>query len=166
MSRNTECTIGIENTPVCTKEWTVYTRLHIMLFQGHRDGQTTISWPRSWRRRVCSHCLAFHGDHTRTAVVMRKLQLMPVIRDSPMHTIGDQCQSTKNVMDRDNVDDWLWLWLIEELCSWVGHLPPPIRLSPAGWSEISFRMCTLVQKKDDLYLFCAHWGTLNWLKDF
>ena len=63
VSGNTVCTIGIENTTVCTKEWQVYTRVHIMLFQSDGDGPTTISWPRSWRRRVCSHSPACLGDH-------------------------------------------------------------------------------------------------------
>ena len=143
MSANTVCTIRIWNYPVCTKvsRSTPWCTLCLFRVTGmvwwpyHGPGVDVEEFaPTPWPVSVITH----------SAALMRKLQLVPVIRDSPMHTIGDQCQSTKNVMDRDNVDDWLWLWLIEEFCSCVGHLPPPIRLSPAGWREISFRMCTLV----------------------
>ena len=69
---------------------------------------------------------------------MRRLQLVPVMRDRPVRAVGDQGQSAQNVMDRDNVDNWIWLRLIEELGSRVGNLQPPVR-QPPGTEK-----CTLV----------------------
>ena len=68
--------------------------------------------------------------------IVRRLQLVPVIRDRPVRAVGDQGQSAQDVMDRDNVDDRFRLRLIEELGSSVGNLPPPVRLPPAGWSGL------------------------------
>ena len=82
--------------------------------------------PTAWPVAVIAH----------SAGVMRRLQLVPIKRDHPVRTVWDQGQSAQNVIDRDNVDDRLWLRLIEELRSSVGHLPPPVGLPPAGWSEV------------------------------
>ena len=71
-----------------------------------------------------------------SAGIMRRLQLVPVIRDRPVRTVGDQDQSAQNVIDGHNVYDRFWLRLIEELGTGVGHLPPPVGLPPAGWSEV------------------------------
>ena len=64
--------------------------------------------------------------------IMRMLQLVPGMRDRPVRAVGDQGQSAQNVMGRDNVDNRVWLRLIEELGSRVGNLPPPVRQPPAG----------------------------------
>ena len=93
---------------------------------------------------------------THSAGIMRNLQLVPVIPDRPMCTVGDKGQSAQNVIDRDDVDDRLWLRLIEELGSRVGHLPPPVRLPPSGWSETSFSMCTNVHILLFHSVVCAH----------
>ena len=70
--------------------------------------------------------------------IMRRLQLVPVMRDRPVHAVGDLGQSAQNVMDRDNVDNRIWLQLIEELGSRVGNLPPPVQQPPRT------EKCTLV----------------------
>ena len=62
---------------------------------------------------------------------MRSLQLVPLKRNSPVHSVRDKGQATQNVFDRDNIDDRLWLRLIEELSSGVRNLPPPIWVPPA-----------------------------------
>ena len=67
--------------------------------------------------------------------IVRRLQLVPVIRDRPVRAVGDQGQSAQDVMDRDNVDDRFRLRLIEELGSSVGNLPPPVRQPPAGCAQ-------------------------------
>jgi hypothetical protein len=36
--------------------------------------------------------------------IVRRLLLVPVIRDRPVRAVGDQGQSAQDVMDRDNVD--------------------------------------------------------------
>jgi hypothetical protein len=64
---------------------------------------------------------------------VRSLQLVQLIRDRPVRSVGDQGQATQNVLDMINIDDRIWSGLIEELGSGVGSLPPPIWLSPAGW---------------------------------
>ena len=79
-----------------------------------------------------------------SAGIMRMLQLVPVIRDRPVRTVRDQGQSAQNVIDGYNVYDRFWLRLIEKLGSGVGHLPPPVRLPPAGWGENLFRLCYLI----------------------
>ena len=61
---------------------------------------------------------------------------MPVIRDDPVLAVGRHRLSAQNVLDRYNVDDWLWLLLLKELGARVGDLPPPFRQRPAGWIEI------------------------------
>ena len=68
---------------------------------------------------------------------VRSLQLVQLIRDRPVRSVGDQGQATQNVLDRDNIDDRLWLGLIEELVSGIGDLPPPIWFPPAGWYKSS-----------------------------
>jgi hypothetical protein len=75
---------------------------------------------------------------------VRSLQLVPLIRDLPVRSVGDQGQVTQNVLDKDNKDYRLWLWLKEELGSGVGDLLPPIWLPPAGWCKsIIFPIVTL-----------------------
>ena len=107
--------------------------------------------PTAWPVAVIAH----------SAGVMRRLQLVPVKRDRPVRTVWDQGQSAQNVVDRDNVDDRLWLLLIEELGSSVGHLPPPDLLPPAGWGENLFRLCYLIHWQ------CVHISVhLSTLSDF
>ena len=84
------------------------------------------------------------GVITHPPGIMRRLQLVPVMRDRPVRAVGDQGQSAQNVMDRDNVDNRVWLRLIQELGSRVGNLPPPVRQPPAGWSEACRKVCTKV----------------------
>ena len=130
------------------------TKVHIMAFVGHGDGLTTISWPKSWCRRACSHCPACRGDHTLRGDNAKAAA--GASRDRPMCTIGDKGQSAQNVTDRYNVDDRLRLWLIEELGSRVGHLSPPVRLPPSGWRESSFSMCTYVHIILLICVVCAY----------
>ena len=70
---------------------------------------------------------------------IRALHLVPIIWNRPVHAVGDQGQSaqTRNIPDRDDVDDWPGLWLIEELGSRECDLPPPVRLLPAARYETS-----------------------------
>ena len=74
--------------------------------------------------------------------IMRALHLpvarVPDIWNRPVHAVGardhwqGQSAQTRNIPDRDDVDDWPGLWLIEELGSRVCDLPPPVRLPPAA----------------------------------
>ena len=85
--------------------------------------------------------------------IMRALHLVPVIWNRPVHAVGDQghWQSAQNIPDRDDVDDWPGLWLIEELGSRVCDLPPPVRLPPAARYETSSE-----HKHLHKYFFGAH----------
>ena len=83
--------------------------------------------------------------------IMRALHLEPVIWNRPVHAVGDQGQSAQNIPDRDDVDDWPGLWLIEELGSRVCDLPPPVRLPPAARYETSSE-----HKQLHKYSFGAH----------
>ena len=83
--------------------------------------------------------------------IMRDLHLVPVIWNRPVHAVGDQGQSAQNIPDRDDVDDWTGLWLIEELGSRVCDLPPPVRLPPAARYETSSE-----HKYLHKYFFSAH----------
>jgi hypothetical protein len=90
-----------------------------------------------------------------TSGEMRPLHLVPLIRDRPVPSVGDQGQATQNVLDRDKIDYRLWLGLIEELGSGVGDLPPPIWLPPAGWYKSNCQMMYLSAYKTHLEYTCV-----------
>jgi hypothetical protein len=60
--------------------------------------------------------------------------MVPFMGDGSVLAVGGQRQAAQNVLDRYNVNDRLRLLLIKQRGARVGDLPPPVLLSPAGWS--------------------------------